>query len=74
MDYLIYPDGHFEAVPTIELIPDVLALLEKTNADRIVWLSNLGTQRWHQVCRGNLKGSHYADDVPDVIKLAAMLE
>lgn len=74
MDYLIYPDGRFEAVPAIEHIPVVLELLEKTGADRLVWLSNLGTQRWHQICRGNLRGGHYADDVPDVVKLAQMLE
>ena len=74
MDYLIYEDGSYEAVPTNETIPEVLLVLEKTGATRLVWVSSLGTGKWHQVIRGNLKGSHEAVDVPDEVKLAQMLE
>ena len=74
MDYLLYADGRYEAVPENETIPEVLSVLEKTGAERLVWVSSLGTGKWHQVIRGNLNGSHEATDVPDVIKLAQMLE
>lgn len=74
MDYLIYADGSFEAVPEIEFVPDVLALLEKSGAVRLVWLSQARAGKWYQVVRGDYNGSHEATDVPDVIKLAKMLE
>lgn len=74
MDYLLYADGTYEAVPEIELIPDVLKKLEETGAERIVWLSKANPGKWHQVLNGNPNGSHEATDVPDVVKLAQMLE
>lgn len=74
MDYLIYADGSFEAIPEIEIIPDVITKLEQTDAERLVWLSKAVPGQWLQVLKGNLKGSHVALDVPDVVKLAQMLE
>ena len=74
MDYLIYVDGSFEAIPEIELIPNVLAKLTETGALRIVWLSKTRPGVWHQVVNGDLNGSQDAVDIPDVIKLAQMLE
>lgn len=74
MDYLLYADGSFEAIPEIELIPDAQYMLEKTGAERLVWLSKARPGVWLQLAADDINGSLDAVDVPDVVKLAAMLE
>lgn len=74
MDYLIYADGRFEAIEEIEIIAEVIVALKKSGAVRMVWKSKVLPNKWMQMRPQDVQGGVDADDVPDVVKLAAMLE
>ena len=73
MDYLIYADGSYEAIPSIETIPAALDKIDETGAVRLVWRSSLHGNGWHQLVPSDVNGRGKTDDVPDEIKLHAML-
>lgn len=74
MDYLIYADGRWEAIEEIEVIGDVIKELQKTGAVRMVWKSKTLSGKWMQMRPEHKQGGIDADDVPDEVKLAQMLE
>lgn len=74
MDYLIYADGSFEAIEEIDVIGDVIATIRNSGAVRMVWKSKVVPHKWLQMRPQDVQGGIDADDVPDEVKLAAMLE
>lgn len=74
MDYLIYADGSFEAIEEIEIISEVITNIRNSGAVRMVWKSKVFPNKWLQMRPQDVHGGVDADDVPDEVKLAAMLE
>ena len=75
MDYYIFADGSYEAVPAMAMLQDMDEMRKTLGAIRIVWLNNRNNGSWSELVRDTGGIVTRTDvSVPDVIKLAQMLE
>lgn len=74
MDYMLLRSGAVMAIDDEPKVPEMFELMEKHDGAAYYWYAGLHRD-WYFVERDQArKGSQPVKEVPDIIKLAAMLE
>ena len=73
MDYMLLRSGAVMAIDDEPRVPEMFELMEKHDGAAYYWYA--GHRGWYCIERDQVrKSSQRVNDVPDIIKLAAMLQ
>lgn len=73
MEYMLMPDGTVQVFNDSHSRLEVLRLLTELGGVAYYWESVTGSGKWYLMNPDDAQGGKFAEEVPDVVLLAAML-